>query len=154
MNAPLEDLIRNLNSSLSSLILQILAILVVARLCGLLIGRFAQPQVVGEILAGIFLGPSLLQPLAPEIHAFLFPQGSVQRLDFLGQIGILLFMFLVGLELETRLLRSRVRSAIIISQVSIIVPFLLGIGLAFFTFREYGHTTREAPLTCCSWELP
>lgn len=138
MKTLLEDLIRNLNSPLSSLILQILAILVVARLCGFLIRRLGQPQVVGEILAGIFLGPSLLQPLAPEIHAFLFPQGSVQRLYFLSQIGILMFMFIVGLELDTKLLRSKVRSAIVISQVSIIFPLVLGIGLALFTFQDYG----------------
>jgi hypothetical protein len=53
-------------------------------LCGIL-GRFlGQPQVIGEILAGIFLGPSLLKIVAPEVHAFLFPQGSVQRLYFLS----------------------------------------------------------------------
>ena len=138
MQSFFEDVLRNINSPLCSLILQILSILVVARLCGLLIRRLGQPQVVGEILAGIFLGPSLLQPLAPEIHAFLFPQGSVQRLYFLSQIGILLFMFVVGLELDTKLIRSKMRSAILISQVSIVFPFVLGATLAFFSFAQFG----------------
>jgi Kef-type K+ transport system membrane component KefB len=53
-------------------------------LCGILVGYLGQPQVIGEILAGIFLGPSLLKIVAPEVHAFLFPQGSVQRLYFLS----------------------------------------------------------------------
>ncbi len=138
MNAFLDELVRNLSSPLSSMILQILVILVVARLCGLLVRRLGQPQVIGEILAGIFLGPSLFQIVAPHAHAFLFPEGSVQRLYFLSQVGILLFMFIVGLELDIKTLRSKARSAVVISQVSIVVPFVLGIGLAYWLFPEYG----------------
>jgi K+:H+ antiporter len=144
MNAFLDELVRNLNSPLSSLILQILVILLVARLCGILVRYLGQPQVIGEILAGIFLGPSLLKIVAPEVHAFLFPQGSVQRLYFLSQVGILLFMFIVGLELDIKTLRSKARSAVVISQVSIIVPFILGIGLAFLLFAEYGPHDKGA----------
>lgn len=138
MNAFLDELTRNLDSPLSGLILQILVILAVARVCGILVRHLGQPQVMGEILAGIFLGPSLLQPAAPEVHAFLFPEGSMQRLYFLSQVGILLFMFIVGLELDTKLLRAKARSIVIISQVSIVAPFTLGIGLAFLLFPDYG----------------
>jgi Kef-type K+ transport system membrane component KefB len=144
MNAFLDELVRNLSSPLSSLILQILVILLVARLCGILGRYLGQPQVIGEILAGIFLGPSLLKIVAPEVHAFLFPQGSVQRLYFLSQVGILLFMFIVGLELDIKTLRSKARSAVVISQVSIIVPFISGIGLAFLLFAEYGPHDKGA----------
>src|SRR5256714_1664736 len=144
MNAFLDELVRNLSSPLSSLILQILVILLVARLCGILGRYLGQPQVIGEILAGIFLGPSLLKIVAPEVHAFLFPQGSVQRLYFLSQVGILLFMFIVGLELDIKTLRSKARSAVVISQVSILVPFILGIGLAFLLFAEYGPHDKGA----------
>ena len=138
MHTFFEELGRNLHDPLSSLILQILVILVVARICGDLVARLGQPRVIGEILAGIFLGPSLLQPVAPALHAFIFPEGSMQRLYFLSQIGILLFMFIVGLELDLKALRSKARSAIVISQVSIAVPFSLGLGLAFLLSADYG----------------
>ncbi len=138
MNAFLHELDRNLASPLSSLLLQILVILVAARLCGLVVRHLGQPQVMGEILAGIFLGPSLLGVVAPAAHAFLFPAASVQRLYFLSQVGILLFMFIVGLELDTKILRSKARPAIVISLMSIVVPFFLGTGLALLLFAEYG----------------
>jgi Kef-type K+ transport system membrane component KefB len=138
MNGFLDELTRNLSSPLSGLILQILVILAVARASGILVRHLGQPQVMGEILAGIFLGPSLLQPAAPAVHQFLFPEGSMQRLYFLSQVGILLFMFIVGLELNTKVLRSKARSIIIISQASIVAPFTLGIGLAYLLFPDYG----------------
>ena len=138
MDAFLNELTRNLGSPLGNLILQILVILAVARGCGILVRRLGQPQVMGEILAGIFLGPSLLQPAAPEVHAFLFPEGSVQRLYFLSQVGILLFMFIVGLEFDIKAMRSKARSIFIISQASIAAPFVLGIGLAYLLFPDYG----------------
>jgi Kef-type K+ transport system membrane component KefB len=138
MDIFLDGVARNLASPLSGLILQILVILVAARLCGLLMRYIGQPQVMGEILAGICLGPSLLQAGAPDLHAFLFPQDSVQRLYYLSQLGILLFMFIVGLELDGKTLRAKARSAVVISQVSIVLPFVLGLGLAYLLFPEYG----------------
>lgn len=144
MNAFLNELTRNLGSPLSNLILQILVILAVARACGILVHRLGQPQVMGEILAGIFLGPSLLQPLAPNVHEFLFPEGSVQRLYFLSQVGILLFMFIIGLELDTKFLRSKARSILVISQASIVAPFISGIGLAYLLFPDHGPRDKGA----------
>lgn len=138
MNALIDELSRSLTSPLSGLILQILVILLAARLCGMLVRYLGQPQVVGEILAGICLGPSLLKVVAPAVHSFLFPEDSVARLFFLSQVGILLFMFIVGLELDTKTFRSRAKSAVVISQVSIVVPFLLGLGLAALLFEDYG----------------
>lgn len=144
MNAFLNELTRNMGSPLSSLILQILVILIVARVCGIFVRRFDQPQVMGEILAGIFLGPSLLEPLAPDVHAFLFQKDSVQRLYFLSQIGVLLFMFIVGLEVDTKVLRSKARSILIISQASIVAPLILGIVLAYLLFPDYGPRDKGA----------
>lgn len=138
MDIVIQELIKNLTSPLSSLLLQILVILVAARLCGKLVSYFGQPQVIGEILAGICLGPSLLQAVAPVVHTFIFPEGSVPRLFFLSQIGIILFMFIVGLELDTKMFRSKARSAVAISTASIVLPFILGSGLAMALFQEYG----------------
>lgn len=144
MDAFLNELTRNLGSPLSHLVLQIVVILAVAQSCGIVMRRFGQPQVMGEILGGIFLGPSLLQLAAPEVHAFLFPEGSVQQLYFLSQVGILLFMFIVGLELDTKMLRSNSRSIFAISQASIAAPFILGIGLALLLFPAYGPRDKGA----------
>src|SRR4051794_13260819 len=124
MNPLTEELLRNFTSPLARLILQILVILVAARAFGRLVRFLGQPQVIGEILAGICLGPSLLQLLAPSVHAFVFTPESVSRLFLLSQVGILLFMFIVGLELDRKALAARAKSALVISQVSIVVPFL------------------------------
>src|SRR5215212_1355651 len=79
-----NELRRNFNSPVASFILQILTILVAARVCGLLLRRLGQPRVMGEILAGVFLGPSLLKAVFPELHAVLFPESSLPRLFFLA----------------------------------------------------------------------
>jgi Kef-type K+ transport system membrane component KefB len=120
--------------SLLLLILQIAVILVVARGVGWLFRRLHQPQVVGEMAAGILLGPSLLGWVAPDTYAALFPKESLPNLNTLSQVGLLLFMFLVGLEFEPRLLRGRGHAAVVTSHVSIIVPFFLGSLLALFLY--------------------
>jgi Kef-type K+ transport system membrane component KefB len=112
------------------LLAQIIIILVAARLTGALVRRLGQPQVVGEMLAGIALGPSLLGAYAPSVTATLFPANSLGFLNALSQIGLLLFMFLVGLELDPKVIRERGRAAIVISHASIVTPFVLGAMLA------------------------
>lgn len=116
------------------LILQIGTILVVARLVGWLFGKLHQPRVVGEMLAGILLGPSLLGWLAPNISSALFPPDSLGHLNSLSLVGLLIFMFLVGLELDLRQLRELGRAAVMTSQVSIIVPFILGSTFAVYLY--------------------
>lgn len=116
------------------LILQIGTILIVARLVGWLFGKLHQPRVVGEMLAGILLGPSLLGWLAPNISSALFPPDSLGHLNSLSQVGLLIFMFLVGLELDLRQLRELGRAAVMTSQVSIIVPFILGSTFAVYLY--------------------
>jgi K+:H+ antiporter len=114
----------------SVLLIQVIVIIVASRTIGWLLRRFRQPQVVGEMLAGILLGPSLLGAAAPAVYWLLFPTGSLRFLNALSQIGLLLFMFLVGLELDPRLLRERGHAAILTSHASITAPMLLGSAFA------------------------
>jgi Kef-type K+ transport system membrane component KefB len=116
------------------LILQIGAILIVARLVGWLFSKLHQPRVIGEMLAGIMLGPSLLGWLAPGISSNLFPADSLAHLNSLSQVGLLIFMFLVGLELDLGHLRELGRAAVMTSQVSIILPFILGSAFAIYLY--------------------
>jgi Kef-type K+ transport system membrane component KefB len=117
---------------LPTLLLQIAFIIAVARLFGWLFRRLHQPQVVGEMVAGIALGPSLLGWLAPSVSSTLFPSESLVALNSVSQIGILLFLFLVGLELNLGTLRKVGHAAVVISLTSVIAPFILGFGLALF----------------------
>lgn len=128
-------------TSFKLLLAQIAVILIVARLVGWLFRKLHQPRVIGEMVAGILLGPSLLGWGAPTVFAALFPPESLGSLNSLSQIGLLLFMFLIGLELDLKQLRELGRTAIITSQASIIAPFVLGFGLAFYLYpRLSDHT--------------
>ena len=120
----------NSRSAVSILLLQIIVILVVARLFGALFSRIGQPPVMGEMVAGIALGPSLLGWLSPGTMLFLFPPASLTTLGLLSQIGVVLFMFVVGMELDVEHLREKASAAIMVSHASIFVPFLLGTALA------------------------
>jgi Kef-type K+ transport system membrane component KefB len=116
------------------LLAQIAGILVAARLVGRGIALIGQPRVVGEMLAGIMLGPSLLGWVAPGLSHSLFPPGSLGFLSALSQIGLVFFMFLVGLELDLTLLRGQGKAAVVTSHASIIAPFFLGAALALFLY--------------------
>jgi len=120
--------------NLSILLIQIAVILVTARAVGWVFGRIHQPQVVGEMVAGIMLGPSLLGWIAPEIFRTLFPVSSLDFINALSQVGLVVFMFLVGLELDPKVIEKNRHSAVVISHVSIIVPFLSGTVLAIFLY--------------------
>lgn len=128
------------------LITQIIAILSVARLVGGLFRRIRQPQVVGEMAAGILLGPSLLGLVAPGVFGFVFPAESLGYLNAISQIGLLVFMFLIGLELDLSILRGRGRTTVITSQISIIVPFLLGILLAIYLYPRLSKEEVSLPI--------
>lgn len=123
------------------LLVQIGVILVAARACGWLCRRIQQPQVVGEMAAGILLGPSLLGWAAPEVSAFLFPKASLVHLNTLSQVGLVLYMFLVGLELDPKLLRGRGHAAVVTSHVSIIAPFFLGSILAVHLYPQLSDSS-------------
>ena len=116
--------------NLLTLIVQLIIILVVARLVGWLFRRVHQPQVVGEMAAGILLGPSVLGMVWPAGFATIFPPASLGYLNALSQLGLLLFMFMVGLEFDPRLMRGRGHTALVTSHASITLPFALGALLA------------------------
>lgn len=126
----------NLRSPLGILLTQIIVILTMAGLFRRLFRRLGQPPVMGEMVAGIVLGPSVLGWLYPRAVPFLFPPSSLDTLQQLSQIGVVLFMFIVGTELNIRLLREKGTSAVMISHASIIVPFLLGTTLSLFLYQE------------------
>ncbi|MDD4867447.1 MAG: cation:proton antiporter, partial [Mycobacterium sp.] len=107
-----------------------------ARLFGRVARIFRQPAVIGEIVAGIALGPSLLGLLPHHVDTYIFPSGVLPYLGILGQLGLVLFMFIVGLELDVSLLRGRQGAAGVISVLSIVAPFALG---ALLTFDLYPH---------------
>lgn len=125
----------NLRNSLSILLLQLVVIIVAARLVGRLFRKIAQPPVLGEIVAGIVLGPSLLGWISPPTMAFLFPPASMETLKLLSQIGVALFMFVVGMELDVQHLRKKAHAAVMVSNASIIVPFFLGAALSLLLYR-------------------
>jgi Kef-type K+ transport system membrane component KefB/nucleotide-binding universal stress UspA family protein len=122
--------------AISIVTVEILVIIGVARLAGVAMRAVGQPQVMGEVLGGILLGPSLLGWVAPGVSTILFPAGAMPYLKVLSEYGIVLFMFLIGLELDAGLLRGRGHTAVFISHASIIVPFVLGILLAARLYTE------------------
>ncbi|HEY6144276.1 MAG TPA: cation:proton antiporter [Flavobacterium sp.] len=132
-----ESMSLNLHHPLAILLAQIVTIILVARFFGWVFRKIGQPSVIGEIIAGIALGPSLLGLYFPEFSSTLFPVASLGNLQFLSQIGLILFMFVIGMELDLKVLQNRAKDAIVISHASIIFPFALGIGLAYFVYFRF-----------------
>ena len=131
------DFIGNFHHSLAILILQIISIVLIARIIGWFMIKIHQPVVIGEILAGIILGPSLLGSMFPNFSGFLFPPESLNNLQILSQIGLIMFMFIIGMELDLAVIRRSAASAIVISHASIVFPYFLGVGLAYFMYKDY-----------------
>ena len=134
----------NLNSNSSALllgmpnlvilILQITIIVAASRAVAVLFRKVRQPKVIGEMFAGIMLGPSLLGWAAPHVSGFLFPASSLGYLSALSQVGVVIYMFLVGLSLSPRELHEQGHTAVFTSLVSIIAPFVLGSALALLLY--------------------
>lgn len=115
-------------------LIEVLIVIGLSRLVGLGFRRIKQPLVIGEIVAGIMLGPSLLGWLAPEQAAALFPATAVPFLNVLSQLGLIFFMFLIGLELDLKYLKGQMEVAVLTSHVSILVPFSMGTLLAVLLY--------------------
>ncbi len=130
-------LIHNLEHPLAILLAQIISIILIARFFGWLCTKIGQPSVIGEIIAGIVLGPSLAGMYFPEFSAVLFPVKSLGNLQFLSQIGLILFMYIIGMELDLKVLKNKAHDAVVISHASIIIPFALGLGLAYFIYETF-----------------
>ncbi len=132
-----NNFLENFHHPLATLIIQILSIILTARLFGWIMNKIGQPTVVGEIIAGIFLGPSLLGLFFPEFSNFLFPIESLNNLQLLSQIGLILFMFIIGMELDITILRKSAHDAVVVSHASIIFPYFLGVSLAYFLYANF-----------------
>lgn len=127
----------NVGEPFAILLLQLIAILITVRIFGLICVRIGQPTVIGEIIAGIVLGPSLLGYFYPELFEFLFPVESMSNLEILSQLGLILFMFIIGMELELDELKKKLNETFVISHASIIFPFFFGMVLSYFVYQEY-----------------
>lgn len=127
----------NITHPLAILLLQIITIIFFARTFGFIFNKLGQPSVIGEIIAGVFLGPSFVGMWFPEFSAFLFPKESLGNLQFLSQVGLVLFMFVIGMELDLKVIKNKANDAVIISHASIIVPFGLGMLLAYYLYEQF-----------------
>jgi Kef-type K+ transport system membrane component KefB len=133
----LSSLFHNLQHPLPLLLLQIITIVLVARIFGWIFRKIGQPTVIGEIIAGIVLGPSLFGLYFPEVKEALFPVASLGILQMLSQVGLIFFMFVIGMELDLKVLKNKANEAVVISHASIVIPFALGVGLAYFIYYQF-----------------
>jgi len=130
---------------LKLLFLQMAVILTTVRLMAVAFRFVGQPEVIGEMAAGILLGPSFLGRISPAMMNRLFPAGGLGSLYALSQLGLVLFMFLVGLEVRPGSLRGSAKSVIVASQASIMAPFLLGGVLAWSLYPRLGNGAPRLP---------
>ncbi|HEY0134481.1 MAG TPA: cation:proton antiporter [Nannocystis sp.] len=144
--APAVDVVREAHvahsSTLATVLLALAVIIVMARGLGHLFQRwFGQPPVIGEIVAGLVLGPSVLGAISPEAAQMLLPAAAAPFLGILSKVGVVLFMFLVGLELDPKMLRGNGHATLAISHASIVAPFLLGATLALGLYPLYSNSS-------------
>jgi len=132
-----EQFVHNLHHPFSLLILQMVIILLVSRCFVILFNKMKQPLVVGEILAGIFLGPSFIGYFFPNTYFFIFPKNSLPNLQFISQVGLCFFMFVIGMELDMVKIKEKAKSAIVVSHSGIIFSYTLGMILSFFIYKKY-----------------
>lgn len=130
------------SDALFRVLLALAAVLLAGAVLGRLCRLIGQPPVIGEVVAGILLGPSLL---GPEISGLILPPAIAPQLNIVAQIGVILYMFIIGLELNGGLLKQRVHAAVTISQASIVVPFVMGALLALYLYPRYA--TSGVPFT-------
>lgn len=133
----------HLSSQFGLLLIQIIVILLFARAVAWCFTKIGQPSVIGEILAGIILGPSVLGLLFPGVFETLFPSESLHNISLLSQFGLILFMFVIGMELELSEIKKKLRKTLVISHAGIIIPFVLGAILSIVLFEDYGGANSE-----------
>jgi Kef-type K+ transport system membrane component KefB len=137
--------VKDQGHALLHVLLALPVVIVAARCLGLVFKRFGQPAVIGEVVAGILLGPSLMGRVWPEASAFLLPAEVAPLLSIIAQVGVVLYMFLVGLELNPTYMRKSPHAALAISHASIVAPFLLGASLALYLYPHF--STSDVPFT-------
>jgi Kef-type K+ transport system membrane component KefB len=130
--------------------LQLACILLVCRVVGLIAKRLGQPQVVAEMIAGVLMGPSLFGALAPGWQKMLFPASTMSVIYTFSQVGLVLYMFLVGLEFDTQLIRKQVSKAASVSLMGILMPFVLG---AVFVLVYLVHQPGLFSAKIATWQV-
>src|SRR5262249_38215305 len=133
------------SDTLFHVLLALVAVLALGRLLARLFAALRQPPVVGEVVAGVLLGPSLLGRLAPGVANYVLPVSIGPFLSVIAQLGVILYMFLVGLDLDVDLIRKRVHRTVATSHASIIAPFLLGSTLALYLYPRLSAS--DVPFT-------
>lgn len=131
--------------TLLHVLLALVVVITLARVVGAAFRYIQQPPVIGEVVAGLMLGPSLLGQVWPEAMAYVLPPAVAPHLFVLSQVGVILYMFLVGLELDTTVLRKSSHTAIAVSHAGIVVPFLLGATLALWLYPRL--SSADVPFT-------
>ncbi len=132
-----SEIFSHLSNPLTKFMMQLILVVGLARFFGILFQRIGQPSVIGEILAGILLGPTLLGSVFPSGYEFLFPKNSLFVLQIFSQFGLILFMFVIGMELDTSVLKNKIHTAVIVSHASILFPFALGMGFSLFIYQRF-----------------
>lgn len=133
----------HLGTSVMVLLIQIIIILFVCRIFAFLFNKIGQPSVIGEIVAGIVLGPSFLGHFFPNAFQLIFSRGSLVNIQLLSQIGLILFMFIIGLEVDFKVLKNKINETLVISHAGILAPFLLGIIGALLVYKEYAYANTK-----------
>lgn len=136
-----DDIQKGLGTGIGKILVQILLIFPTAFIMGQVARRFGQPTVIGHILAGVVLGPSLFGSFLPEAAQFFFAEDQGLVLHMLGALGVMLFMFLAGMEMDFKLLKNQTNAVIMVSHVGIFLPFFLGVQAASWIYRDYGADT-------------
>lgn len=133
----ISEMVHSFKHPLAMLLLQIIVIISTSRIFSYFIRKIGQPMVIGEIIAGIFLGPSVLGLFFPEFTDFLFAKASLPAIQLLSQIGLVLFMFIVGMELDVSILKKRAQAALTISHATIVLPYFMGVFLAYYIYQDF-----------------
>jgi Kef-type K+ transport system membrane component KefB len=151
LTAPAPDVVRLTGAASTSaaqnvllhLLVALTAVVVVGQVLGRVFAAIGQPPVIGEVVGGVLLGPSLLGALAPAAYRFILPPEVVPYLGIVAQLGVVLYMFRVGLELNPELVRDQVRTTVVTSHASIVLPFVLGVCLALYLYPRL--STSDVP---------
>ena len=132
---------REAGSRFAAFFLAVAVVMVAARLLGMAAAAVGQPRVMGEVLAGLALGPSVLGAVAPELQAAVFPEDVVPLIGVVAQLGLVFYLFLVGLDLDPRVLAGRTAQVAAISNASVALPMLMGIAVALLAYPLVGPPT-------------
>ncbi len=133
----LQEIEHALTQPLPRILMQIVIIIATSRIFSYLVRKIGQPTVIGEIIAGIFLGPSVLGLFFPETINFLFSQTSMPAIQLLSQIGLVLFMFIIGMELDLSVLKNKAQAALVISHSTIGFLYFLGVVISYYIYEDY-----------------